>query len=309
MKFSNLILIAGAKASGKGLIRGILDGHPELFVSPFHELILQSFSRDGYDQNVLKQKDIQYVREILANKSKYYQLERFAFNKKWNVHFGSNQEDIIIDLNFDFYDFDRSWVSLLLSHETEWTPKLIMTLIYQEFSRCLLNSKTKKKYFCALSDGFPGELKKFMKIYPNEKIIYIKRDPIEIVASLVTRKKNENDYRSHWFSRDSLFNKYGNLDFVKSILLLDEEAKQLERQYPNQILNLNFNKIFQTKYELKNQLIDFLKVSDSNLLNVFSSMGVKLTPDNNLSSDLHPVDKGYGDLTESEINNLKNYLN
>ena len=91
MQKVNLVLIAGAKASGKGLIRGVLDGHPELFVSPFHELIMQSFSRDGYDQNALKHKDIQYVREILANKSKYYQLERFALNKKLNVHIGSKQ--------------------------------------------------------------------------------------------------------------------------------------------------------------------------------------------------------------------------
>jgi hypothetical protein len=308
MQKVNLVLIAGAKASGKGLIRGVLDGHPELFVSPFHELIMQSFSRDGYDQNALKHKDIQYVREILANKSKYYQLERFALNKKLNVHIGSKQEDILIDLNFNFYDFDRSWVSLLLSNDSEWTPKLILILIYQQFSRYLLNSKTHKKYYCALSDGFPGELKKFINIFPNEKIIYIKRNPLEIIASLVERKW-KNDYRSHRFSRESLFKKYGNSDFVKSILLLDEEANELERQYPNQILNLDFNKIFQKKDELKNQLIDFLKISHSDLLNIFSSMGINMMSYNSSSSDLQQVDKGYGDLTALEINKLKNYLN
>ena len=42
----NFLLIAGSKGSGKGLIRGLLDGHPELFVSPFHELVFDSFYQD-----------------------------------------------------------------------------------------------------------------------------------------------------------------------------------------------------------------------------------------------------------------------
>ena len=41
----NFLLIGGAKASGKSLIRGLLDGHPQLFVSIFHEVIFHHYMK------------------------------------------------------------------------------------------------------------------------------------------------------------------------------------------------------------------------------------------------------------------------
>ena len=43
---SKFLLISGTKGSGKSLIRGLLDGHPQLLVSPFHEVVLESFYKN-----------------------------------------------------------------------------------------------------------------------------------------------------------------------------------------------------------------------------------------------------------------------
>ena len=70
---SKFLYISGSKGSGKSLIRGMLDSHHQLFVSPFHERIFEAFFGDLDD--VLKTKDIQKIREMLATKGEYFSLE------------------------------------------------------------------------------------------------------------------------------------------------------------------------------------------------------------------------------------------
>ena len=38
-ELQSLLVLAGAKGAGKALLRGLLDGHKNVFVSPFHELL------------------------------------------------------------------------------------------------------------------------------------------------------------------------------------------------------------------------------------------------------------------------------
>ena len=62
----NFLLIGGSKASGKSLIRGMLDGHPELFVSPFHEIIFQALYEN--DNELL---NLEKIDEILCSFVKF----------------------------------------------------------------------------------------------------------------------------------------------------------------------------------------------------------------------------------------------
>jgi len=98
----NFLLLAGNKGSGKGLIRGLLDGHPQLFVSPYHELIFQSFFGKGAEY------DIESFRTFLASNGGYYQLERLFYEEQRNVHIAAGIKDQGIDIDFYLYSFDRA---------------------------------------------------------------------------------------------------------------------------------------------------------------------------------------------------------
>ena len=94
------LFIGGAKASGKSVIRGLLDGHPQLFVSIFHEQIFQSLYEN--DSNLLKKKDIQQIRNLLASKGDYYQLERLTKRAFYYTVAGADHRRIDTK-NFDHY--------------------------------------------------------------------------------------------------------------------------------------------------------------------------------------------------------------
>lgn len=302
------LLIAGAKASGKSLIRGILDGHPDLFVSPFHELVLQSLYVDS-SQN-FKTKDIEQIRAALASKGNYFQLERLS-RQDYYINI-SGKDFRHININFDFYSFDRSWVENLYKSGTEWNSYDVCMSIYMSFSKHLsssfIKSSDKKKYYCALSNGYSNAIAGFVKTFPNSKIIYIKRDPIEIVNALIARTKAPNDSRSNWFSRKLLLKKWGTYSFIRSIVDLDNEAKKVLKKFPNQILILDFNKFFDN---LKNEILKirkFLNISDNYALKYYSVAGYKMLNSDGSSLLSAPVDKGYANLSKLEINKLKKYL-
>jgi hypothetical protein len=305
------LLIGGAKCSGKGLIRGLLDGHPQLFVSPYHEVIIQALYEN--DHNVLKKKDIQNIREALAKRGKYFALERqFRANKKsLGIHIASKDERQI-DIDFDFYAFDKLWVDDLFKKGNEWTSQEVCMAIYKAFSKSLsslyLKKISKKKYFCALSDGYPNAISGFLKTYPNSKIIYLKRDPIEIVNALIKRIKTPDDNRGNWFTRESLLKKWGTTKFLKTIVQLDDEAKKTLKKFPKQILIIKFSNFFKNIDKEILRIRKFLNISNNISLRNYSYVGYKILNTDGTSPLSAPIDKGHGDLSEKEIRKLKSYL-
>lgn len=305
------LLIGGAKGSGKGLIRGLLDGHPKLFVSPYHEVIFQALYEN--DSDVLKKKDIEEIRQALASRGKYFQLERL-FRRDRNrlgIHIASSDERII-DIDFDFYSFDKLWTDNLFKKGNEWTSQEVCSEIYKSFSKSFsspfLKKISKKKYYCALSDGFPNAISGFLKTYPHSKIIYLKRDPIEIINALISRPKSNVNSRSKWFTRQSLLKKWGSIEFLKTIVQLDNEAKMTLKKFPNQILIIKFSSFFKNIDEEIIRIRKFLNISDNVSLRNYSTAGLKILNADGTSPLSAPIDKGHKNLSEKEIKKIKSYL-
>lgn len=96
-----IVLIDGYWGSGKSVLRGLLDGHPNLFVSPIQDSLPGAFATDNSGIDWLKHKDSEYLRKLLAEKSLYYRIERFAMNQKMQLDFSSkNRTYIEIDIDF-----------------------------------------------------------------------------------------------------------------------------------------------------------------------------------------------------------------
>jgi hypothetical protein len=307
------LLIGGAKASGKSLIRGVLDGHPELFVSIFHEVIFQSLYVE--DADVYKKKDIQEIRTNLASKGSYYQLERLTRKAFYYTVAGADHRRINTK-NFDFYSFDKSWVDDLYRKGTEWTSQEVCSAIYRSFDQHLhpfLKKLSKKKYYCSLSNGLPNAISGFLKTFPNSKIIYLKRDPIEMVDGLVKRvnsktKKVPNDIRSNWFTRKTLIKKWCTFDFIKSVVELDKEADKALKKYPKQVLILKFSDFFDNSEKETMKIKKFLNISDHINLQNYSVGGIKIVNSDRTSFLSKQIDVDYAGLRKNEVKKLKSYL-
>ena len=316
------LYIAGSKGSGKNLIRGLLDGHQQLFVSIFHERIFESFFKNDYrllqkqafyeyNTDSLKKKKIEEIRELLSVNGHYSEIERTYWTKEYIIHVASNIYKSI-NINFDFYLFDKLWVKDLYKNGTRWTSHEVCKAIYRSLSRTItspfLKKTSNKKYYCALSSGYSSGILEFANQFPNSKIIYMKRDPIDIVSALVNRVKSEQDQKSHWWTRKRLFKKWASLDFIKTIVQLDKNAEKLAKKYPKKILIIKFSDMFKNLNKETMRIKKFLRLSDDIALQNFSYAGHKIVDSEGNSYLTTQVDKEHKGLSNIEIKKLKLYL-
>ncbi len=73
-----IIHVDGWWGGGKSLLRGLLDGHLEIFCSPIHDIISLAFQNETNESEWLIYKDTEYLRTLLASKGRYYRIERFV---------------------------------------------------------------------------------------------------------------------------------------------------------------------------------------------------------------------------------------
>ena len=107
-----LVLLDGFWGSGKSMVKMLLNGHPNIRVSPIQESIVSSFYRNRKLFKYFKYKDVRVIRNILAD-SYYYDLQRLKFK------------------NFNFYAFEKDLFHSI-SHLKIWKPNILIILIYKK---------------------------------------------------------------------------------------------------------------------------------------------------------------------------------
>ena len=83
------LIIDGFWASGKSILKSLLDGHPKLKVSPGQEGVFSAFARNRNLLKKLSYKDLNIIRKILSD-SYYYDLERYHLNNHSTVDWKFN---------------------------------------------------------------------------------------------------------------------------------------------------------------------------------------------------------------------------
>lgn len=299
------ILIAGAKASGKSIVRAILDGHSEIFSSPFHELFLEAFEKKSMTPEYFLPNDVEHIKQILACKAKYFQLERMAAQKEIGLQVGGTV--LKVELNFDYYSFDKEWPEALLSCGPWVSPLKVISAVYSTLDRKILGAGSRaaqvcrpKSYAASMSTGFPGVIEKFMKSFPGGKVIYTRRPIEDLINGLVQRQPNGNDFRSSWFAPDALKKKWLNREFIESVNLLDKEA--LEKQSNGDaILVVDFSKLSGSHVNKSiGEIFSFLDVAPEEVNYHATLIGQALQTDDSENMLSSIVDAQRQELTEHE---------
>lgn len=305
----NPLLIAGAKASGKSIVRGILDGHPEVFASPFHELLTLGFDLSVKNHDGLENRDIQWLRESVLTKTKYHQLERMARQGHCYLDLGNGLPERI-NFEFDFYRFDKQWVDDLFQQES-WNVGMVLSALARNFRDHFKFPRLDRDshLFATCSDGFSSTLTSFFDAFDSGKMIFVKREIKDVIGALCCRSKVPGDFRSRHFSRRTALETYLTKDFVETTAALFATATELKKRYPDNVLLLNFDEVFDDPDRIIFQIRDFLDISNAESLSEFTVLGKQIGLNNERLDPLRVhQDESYNLLSIYELESLERIL-
>ena len=136
------LLIDGFWASGKSVLKSLLDGHPDLRVSPGQEAIFSSFYRNRKEFKKLSYKDLSIIRKILSE-SYYYDLEKYYLGKHLTV-------DWSFKVNLDFYKFELFWTKKI-NDLKKWNVINIIRIIHTSLIKSYYNIDYSKSLLIKIS--------------------------------------------------------------------------------------------------------------------------------------------------------------
>jgi hypothetical protein len=191
-----IILVDGEGGSGKMVLRSLLDGHPELIVSPIHDKIIDGLSDHPASDRWLEHKDTTYLRELLARTS-YYDLEKYSLAGFMEFELAATEGLIRIPTPLDFAECDGSWMARLNQLE-HWTRPIAVTEILSAVHRCWKGSRWPDAVRGYVGVGFdnPRARGTFFEHYPDARLLYLSRPVFDIIASRLGRKPIAGDTRS-----------------------------------------------------------------------------------------------------------------
>lgn len=268
-----ICLIDGYWGTGKSTLRGLLDGHPDLFVSPVQDSVVGAFSKDSEVAEWMACKDITTLRRLLAQ-SGYYKYERYAANEVAHFEF-SKKDRVIRPFIFDFYEYERAWRKEMRSFD-EWSPKNITEAIYQNlpcFWKNWSQLKSDIKYHVSLEDNAPTCPKFFMEHFPDGKYIYVMRSPEGIVSTRAGRIINQDMYMSVKYTPDLTVHNMIRNGVVQQIIKEQEAVEELQKQFPDRILITKFEEFAINPEATMRNVASFLGIPFTNDMLVFSYLG------------------------------------
>lgn len=251
------ILIDGLATSGKAVMRGLLDGHPNVFTIFNHDMVLDTLC-DFKTHDWLYYKDVQFLRSLLSE-SNYYQLEYFSFRRSTVLDMIVSEHNYF-PVSFDFYKMDRQFMSSLLQ-EKEWSVRLIMEHFFHAMIHSFNESSPKDNITHLVSMGFdrPNTVENVIREIPDGKIIYMVR-PIESIIAVRSNRKPIDDDMGSQCLLDTTPQKLietGNVGKHKKKL---EYILYSEQKYPDNLIVVNMDDLVLRTEATMKKVARFLKL-------------------------------------------------
>ena len=301
-----IVLIDGQPASGKGVLRGMLDGHPEVFSCPFHDIMPLAFTGPSLNKTALRAKDTEWLRTHLAQHSRYYRIERIANQKVFPFDIGAGTI-YNFPVNLDFYSFDKKFFSRL-NYLNLWTPQNIIEGCYEILNAEIFGDSAKSKnIFATLGNGEVKAPGRFLERYSDAKVIHLHRDTLSIVGALCRRPPQPGNYRTFKNEHNKIFKEKIRSGIIKDIKKKKLEIANLASKYPDRVLSLSFDEVFESFNDVKRKISRFLDIKEADSMDYFTFIENFLPLSDGQSYFDKPIDDPKDILSEREID-LINFL-
>lgn len=266
---TEITYILGNPLSGKSTLLRLLDGHPNLGVTPIHDVLINVFShfdpnKETKDENNSFPFDLSNFREKLSLHTGYYYLEANQIGDPLTTVGASQGGDSHKYLDgFNFYEFEREWVTKISEKTRVNQKQILLTILKSLFSQwgSYKFSKDKCKYVIGLGFCNEDNLKNLLTDVPNSKVIVLQRDPRGIVAA-----NKVNGSVDQLLSRGDLFRWMEYNKFVQN----------MESKYKNRIHIVSFNDLISNTSKTMKHISEFLNIPRERILNHPTFAGEKL---------------------------------
>lgn len=288
------------------MLRGLLDGHPDVFSSPIHEVVPLSFMNEHDGNDWLSSKDTEQLRKLLANPGRYFRIERFANNRSFQIDF-SSQHRTYIPFEFDFYGFDRE-VFYRLNCQNDWTINGIVETIYQTFALFLSNhiASNNSQHFATMGEPYEGYYDSFSTHFPSGKVIYVDRPTENIVATRCGRRPISEDFRSKTSYATDIESLIGRGE-VQNIELMRSKQMDLQSRFPRTFKVVTFEELVLNTTEAMVSVAEFIGIDYHPILSKYSFYGKEVTCDGKKYIG-QELDRLEDLLSETEIQMVRNLI-
>lgn len=252
-----IILVDGLPAAGKATLKGLLDGHSQIFTGYNHDMIADTIC-DTDNSLWLDYKDVLYLRSLLAT-THYYQLEYFAYKKSTVIVMKADQNNRF-DIDFDFYNMDRTFMEKILPLKS-WDCEAITKSLFQSMmeSGPYPPNKTDIKHFVSMGYNRAGICEKFISAYPSGKILYMLRPIEQIVAVLSNRTPADDDMWSMILLQTTVKSlvEHG---YVQKLRSSEKYIRAMAKKHPDKVKLISFEELVLNTKSVMHDVVRWLGV-------------------------------------------------
>lgn len=274
-----LVLIDGEGASGKTVLRSLLDGHPDLSVLPHHDMIIDTLVTFPPDVPWLAYRDTPYLRRLLADSS-YYQLEHLALQGLIEIDI-SVRDRLLFPFAFDFGRFDAMWMKELYAAE-RWTVPLIVERIHEAYIAVYEGAKRGVRGYVGVGFDNPITPHRLFDYVPDARLIYMRRAVPDVLAARANRRSSERDMMS--IDNDTLtvevLLRRGKVHKMRDRLHAVERVRD---KYPDHVYLLDFHRLVEDTETTMREIADFVGVAYHDTLTQPTLVGRPLVAPNGRS--------------------------
>lgn len=251
-----IVLIDGEGASGKTVLRSLLDGHPQLSVLPTHDMIVDTLVSYPPDFPWLAYRDIPYLRRLLAASS-YYQLEQLAVTGSIEIDI-SVSDRITVPFDFDFWRFEADWIGQM-ARESNWTVSAIIEAIHKSYVTVAEGREREVKGHVGVGFDDPATPARLFEHIPDARLMYLHRSAEGILAARARRRSSDRDMFSR-VNDELTVEELLRRDKVRKIRNRLAAVRQLVRKRPDQVQIIDFEELVLDTAGTMRQVADFLGI-------------------------------------------------
>lgn len=298
-----IVIIDGWWGSGKSTLRGLLDGHPQLFVSPIQDGIFGGFAGARTWQSVLDSKDISEFRKVLCGLAEYNRIEKDALvGSVFNAASGESWD--FGRFTFDFYAFDRAYMGKVMALEV-WDTQTLVELLYEtmtEYWKESHGAPSSLSGYVSMDNNLGPTAEFIINNTKDVKYIWVDRPSADIVSVHKKRKPVEGNLGTKDWGKKSV------RSLIRSGYVLRHERRrkelfELQEGYPDRVKVVGLADLVENTSDTMPRIADFLGIEALPILNRYTYGGLEFPGSDKYIGTLN--DTAASILTEHEMRMIR----
>ena len=286
--FRKLILLGGAKGSGKSVLRATLDGHPGIFASPFHELFPEALLEIDGKRDLFGHDEIS---SVISRSSKLAATNQYLTAGILQADLGAGAiENIAIPGQGRQFSIPTE-----IGTDAENLEDVCLDL-YSLFFKIMYPNVRCPNYIATMTTGYSDKPGLLLSTYPEALYIGVERPIEDIIVSLSVRPHTKRTNKI-----------YLNDEFVSEVLEFQKNQRKMKQKYPNRVLLMGLDEILEDHGSFIKRVCNFLSVSRHECMAKYTYFGQEVSSASGEDLFSKPIDSGES-MSVAEIRKLQRIM-